>query len=30
MTKVKPNNANEAKADIFPGKYSNLTPHLFL
>ena len=26
MTKVNSNNENEAKPDIFKGKYSNLTP----
>ena len=29
MTKVSPNNGNEAKSDIFPWEFSNLTPCLF-
>ena len=30
MTKVKPNNGNETKSDIFPWGISNLTPYLSL
>ena len=28
MTKVKPNNGNETKSDIFHGTYLNLAPYL--